>query len=245
MIATEYPDHNDSSLTKFHKAMRDLQPISVITYGDSWTYGSVAAGWYEAKVAGYDSTLIHGSWALKLKVKLADINPQVRFSNLGVGGWTSLKGDEAYEANIAPLHPDYLIMNFGINDWRTNVSLPDFREAMERIIQKASVSGCHVILWTSGPLSMQCGETYGWSAPLDDTELLYAFEDFVAELHRLAATHCLLLADAAQEIIDSWKAGTDISSWFFDSIHFKQEGHNMIYNSLCRTLRLDLLVETE
>lgn len=243
MMTSEDRGKHASSLIKFQTAMRELQPISVVTYGDSWTYGSVAEGWHEARDAGYDSALIHGSWALKLKAKLVDLNPQVQFYNLGAGGWTSLQGDEAYEANIAPLHPDYLILNFGINDWKNAVPLSYFSIAMERIIRQAYAIGCQVILWTSGPLSVQSAETYGWSAPWDDTKLLYTYEEFLAEIHRLAASYNLLLADAAQEIVDLWQAGTDISEWFFDSIHFKQEGHDIIYKSLCRILQLDLLGE--
>lgn len=221
--------------------VQEQRSMSVVTYGDSWTYGSVAEGWYEARDAGYDASLISGSWSMQLKSELMQLNPYVQFYNKGVGGMTSVQGSNNYAANVGSLSPDYLILNFGINDWRKGVTPAQFSAAMEAMIGQARSAGSEVILWTSGPLSIRSQETYGWARPVEDAEFAYDFSEYTAVLHDLAEEHDLLLADAAKDIEYEWQSGTDISGWFYDAIHFKQEGHDMILNSIKQTLRMDTL----
>jgi hypothetical protein len=62
------------------------------------------------------------------------------------------------------------------------------------------------------------------------------FARFNDTLRELAAERGLPLADAQRRIEAEWRAGTDISGWFYDSIHFLQIGHDRIFACICETL---------
>jgi lysophospholipase L1-like esterase len=228
----------DRRLVEFHERMEKKAPLTVVAFGDSWTYGSVADGWHEARDAGLGCESIHGSWAMQLKKILHERNPQVAFYNKGVGGWKSGQGLAAFEEKVMTHRPNLLLLNFGINDWKGNVVLSDYEMAMEGMIQKTLQAGCHCVLWISGPLSIQSDEHYGWHSPVNDSGFPHSYEEFTDVLHKLAAKYDLLIADAAKEIMTLWQSETDLSGWFHDAIHFKQDGHNLILKSMIKTLSL-------
>ncbi|TMV46877.1 SGNH/GDSL hydrolase family protein [Paenibacillus mesophilus] len=212
------------------------EPVTVVAYGDSWTYGSVAEGWYEAREARMDAELIHGSWVLQLRRHLQSLNPQAVVHNRGRGGWTSAQGLEAFEQNVAAQQPDLLVLNFGINDWKRPIPLSDYRANMERMLTRAEELGCACLLWTSGPLSTESGQTYGWASPVVDGAFPSSFDRFNDSLREFAAARALPLADAEREIEAEWRSGTDISGWFYDAIHFTQQGHDRIFGCIRRTI---------
>ncbi|MBP1990408.1 SGNH/GDSL hydrolase family protein [Paenibacillus eucommiae] len=228
----------DNRLSKLRESMIRNSAITIVAYGDSWTYGSCADGWIEAGEAGNNAGLIHGSWAQQLQRSLQKRNPNVQFYNRGMGGWESTQGLERFDTIVSPLKPDYLILNFGINDWKNNGSLEDYKIAMETMIARSTDMGCQIVLWTAGPLSTSMGESYGWNEPMIDTHYTHLYDDYLEKLRQLATIHKLLLADAAYEAVELWKAGEDLSLWFGDAIHFKQSGHDLIFNCIQKELGL-------
>ncbi|MCU6709685.1 SGNH/GDSL hydrolase family protein [Paenibacillus sp. J5C_2022] len=222
-------------IQRLRQDLREGNTVSIVAYGDSWTFGSVAEGWHEAR-ARLDATLIHGSWASQLGEELLQNNANLSFFNEGVRGRTALKGHDAFADMMDRCKPAYIVLNFGINDWKGDVSIADYTAAMERMIKQALAADCGVVLWTSGPLSTCTGRTYGWDQPVEDHAFPHRFEEFNAVLHSLAAQFDLPLADAAAGIEKLWEDGSDLSGWFFDAFHFKQEGHDFIYRSLSSLL---------
>lgn len=212
------------------------EPLTVVAYGDSWTYGSVADGWYEAKAAGANAELIHGSWVLQLRKHLQSVNSKAVVHNRGKGGWTSVQGWESFEPLVESLQPDLLLLNYGINDWKRPIPLHEYRTNMERMINRAKQLGCACLLWTSGPLSTASGQSYGWTKPVADEAFPASFDRFNDTLRELAAAHGLPLADAERDIEAEWRSGTDIAGWFYDAIHFTQQGHDRIFKCMVRTI---------
>ncbi|MBP1988851.1 SGNH/GDSL hydrolase family protein [Paenibacillus eucommiae] len=226
-----------AQLLKLKEAMSKQESFTIITYGDSWTFGSVAEGYYP-EMSISESEVIYGSWAEQLKRFLQKNNPNVDFRNQGVPGWQSVQGAEAFDERVLAFKPDCIILNFGINDWKNFAKLEQFQVMMEQMIMKSKQSGCMCLLWISGPLSISSGETYGWHSPIQDQDFPHAFSDFTETLYQLADKHKLLVADAQRDIIDLWESGTDLSGWFYDAIHFTQKGHDRIFESLKRTLSM-------
>lgn len=212
------------------------EPLTIVAYGDSWTYGSVAEGWYEAKAAGLDAELIHGSWVLQLRRYVQSVNPRAVVHNRGRGGWTSGQGVEAFGQKVGELAPDLLLLNFGINDWKRPIPLDEYRANMERLLDMTEALGSDCLLWTSGPLSTVSGETYGWSKPVEDESFPASFDRFNETIRELASARGLTLADAEREIEAVWRAGADISGWFYDAIHFTQPGHDLIFRCVRNAL---------
>ncbi|WP_379214126.1 SGNH/GDSL hydrolase family protein [Paenibacillus sp. GCM10012303] len=225
---------NDS--LNWRRKLTNGEPVTVVALGDSWTYGSVADGWYEARESGMNTDLIHGSWVMQLRRRLQQLNPQAVVVNSGKGGWTAPQALEAFDALVTAHQPDLLLLNYGINDWKRPIPLERYRADMERILDKAGELGSASVLWTSGPVSALSGETYGWHSPMKDDGFPEPFARFNDTLRELAAERGLPLADAERWIEAEWREGTDISSWFYDSIHFLQIGHDRIFACICETL---------
>lgn len=221
------------------KAKPKPKPFTVVAYGDSWTYGSVANGWHEAKEAGYDWELIHGSWFSQLRAWLMQMNPETIVYNQGMPGWKSYQGRDHFERWVRALEPDLLILNFGINDWTNKIPLSVYRTAMEQIILETKRIQCECVIWTSGPVAVASGESYGYGSPMQDSAFPHRFDEYNDTLRSLAAEHRVTLVDAERAIRNLWNNGTDISGWFYDSIHFMQQGHDTIFQRLRDGLSLD------
>lgn len=222
--------------TAWKRKLADGEPLTIVAYGDSWTYGSVAEGWYEAKAAGLDAEMIHGSWVLQLRRAMQSISPLIAVHNRGRGGWISGQGVEAFAGKVGSLRPDLVLLNFGINDWKRPIPLAEYRANMERLLDQIEESGSGCLLWTTGPVAAASGESYGWSKPVDDAAFPASFAQFNDTLRELAATRGIPLADAERAIEDEWRAGADISGWFYDAIHFTQEGHDRIFRCIRQTI---------
>lgn len=203
------------------------------------TYGSVANGWQEAKEAGYDWELIHGSWFSQLRRWLTQINPVTVVYNQGMPGWKSYQGRDHFERWVAALEPDLLIHNFAINDWTNKIPLFVYRSTMDQIMQDAKRIGCQCVVWTSGPVSAASGESYGYGSPMEDGSFPHRFEEYNDTLRSLAAEHRCILADAERAVRDLWENGTDLSGWFYDAMHLKQQGHDSVFQCLRDGLTLD------
>lgn len=208
------------------------QKLTVVAYGDSWTYGSVSEGWKESVEAGLNPALATGSWVSQFTRWLQQINPQHAVHNEGKPGWRSVQGRDHFTELVASHQPDVLILNFGINDWKGGVDLPTYRSAMEDMILQAKRIPCECILWTSGPVSTSSGEAYGWEHPVQDDHFQASFDQFNDTLRDLAAKHGLILADIEQKIIKEWRDGFALSKHFYDAIHFTQWGHDYIFGCM-------------
>lgn len=206
--------------------------MTLVAYGDSWTYGSVADGWHDARQNGFDRELIYGSWVNQLRRWLQTLQMKTRVYNQGHGGWTSLQGAEAFEDMVSVLHPDLLLLNFGINDWKLPVPMDDYVQAMDSMIYKAKAMSCRIILWTSGPISAQSEEHYGWDHPIDDSHVLYRFSEMNSALREMALKHRVEFVDAERAILRRWEQDAEPVSWFYDAIHFTQPGHDFIFSAM-------------
>lgn len=205
---------------------------TIVTYGDSWTYGSVADGWQASIEAGRNPSLVVGSWVSQLTRWLGHTHPQYAVCNQGKPGWSSVKGRECFDELVCSLKPDVLILNFGINDWRAGVVPSAYGSNIEEMILDVKRMNGDCILWTSGPVSAITGETYGWNDPLQDQHFPYHFDDYNHTLRQLAVKHGLILADIEQEIIKEWRNGLALSEHFYDAIHFSQWGHDYIFECM-------------
>jgi len=205
------------------------ESVSVVAYGDSWTYGSCADGWLEAKSIGGDAERIYGSWVLQMRRHLQEINAKVTVHNSGRGGWTSRQGVEGYGESVSPFNADMLILNFGINDWRHGVSLNEFRDNISQIVDRNGAAGAACLIWASGPVSARSGLDHGWHAPLDDRGFPNLFSDYNGILREVALAYKTHFVDVEQEILKVWKAGACAGDWFEDAFHFNQLGHNEMY----------------
>lgn len=206
------------SITAFQADMAAQNPITVVTYGDSWTYGLSTADF---------------PWAVRLGAHIQADNPNAAFANEGVAGWDSDQGLTGLSAVTAHA-PDYCILNFGINDWghtrgSNTRTVPQFTTAMSAMIDALESAGCRVVLWVSGPVRSTSGSDYGCGSAVNDSSYAYKFIDYADALKGLALDKNVPILDVRQAFIDHHDNVESICPWFWNDIHFNQLGHDFMY----------------
>lgn len=212
-------------LREFREDIAAGRGMTVVAYGDSWTYGLSTAT---------------DPWASQLGAKLQSMNPNATFVNEGVGGWDSREGLTGLAAVTAHA-PDYCILNFGINDWGHTLgsnarTVPQYTADMGAIIDSLAAAGCKTILWVSGPVRSTSGSDYGCGSAVDDSAHTYKFIDYVNALKSLALDKRTPLLDIRRAFIDHHENVESICPWFWDNIHFNQQGHDFMYQVFRRAL---------
>lgn len=215
------PPAPSDALADFHADMAAQNPITVVAYGDSWTYGVSTA---------------QLPWATKLGAHIRADNPNAAFVNEGMGGWDSSQG-LANLANVTAHAPDYCILNFGINDWghtrgSNSRTVAQYTAAMTAMVDALEAAGCKTILWVSGPVRSTSGSDYGCGSAVNDSSYEHKFIDYVTALKSVGASKGAPVIDVRQAFIDHHDNVASICPWFWNDIHFDQLGHDFMYAQL-------------
>lgn len=206
------------TIAAFQAEMAAKNAITVVTYGDSWTYGLSTADF---------------PWAVRLGEHIQSDNPNAVFANEGVAGWNSNEGLGGLSA-VTAHSPDYCILNFGINDWghsggANERTVTQYTDDMNQMIEDLAAVGCRVILWVSGPVKSTSGSDYGCGGAVDDSGYTHKFIEYVNALKGLAGENNVPIIDIRQAFIDHHDTVESICSWFWNAIHFNQQGHDFMY----------------
>jgi len=236
-----------TSESDFLKDVKLKNPLTMVGYGDSWMAGAAATGFI-----GTDRNLIP-SFINQFRDYLLTINPNITFINTGGSGYSSADGLTNFQIKVLDFTPDYLILNFGINDWDgknevNRVLVPDFITNMQNMIDQAILNDIKVILYTSGVVSLAT-KTYNYVderagtavkySPIPEDGLTYKFKDYLTAVRNLATQNNLMLIDSFDRMDKACDAGMDIGNWFYDAIHLLQPGHNFIGQSFINSLKIE------
>lgn len=163
--------------------------------------------------------------------------PGVQFSNRGIGAQTSAQVLLRYEAHVAPLQPDILILQVGINDLKTIPLFPERREQISAdcqanitaIVTKARADGAVVVLSTvfpAGDVPLQ--RRPFWSAAIDATIVeVNAFLQTLTDDNILVFDSYSLLAD---------DEGSLSSDYARDELHLNSAGYERLNEELSQWL---------
>lgn len=121
----------------------------------------------------------------------------VALLNRGIGAQTCAQAAGRFDAHIAPLRPDALVLQVGVNDLKTIPLFPDQSQAIaadsaaciRQIVERASAAGSAVVLTTIFPVG---------AAPLErrlfwSDDIAQAITDVNAELRGLASDRVVVL----------------------------------------------------
>lgn len=168
-----------------------------------------------------------------------DMPGDVLFINRGIGGQTTTQVAGRFARHVAPLRPDTLIVQAGINDLRT---IPIFRENRETIIRNCKANletivtlgleaGVRQVILTTvflpGPLPLQRRLLWG-------EEVTVAVNEVNAHLQSLASNRVVVF-DAAR-ILSEGGAGT-LARYSRDSLHLNTDGYAALNRELAPMLR--------
>ncbi len=160
------------------------------------------------------------------------------FVNRGIGGQTTAQVLGRFSAHIAPLQPQVIVLQVGVNDLRTIPIFPDTRAEIiancitniQAILQQANELGSTVILTTIFPVTDPSLErsVFYWS---DDIAL--AIKEVNAVLRPLASDHVILL-DVDPILLDA--NGHPRADYMEDTLHLTVAGYAALNQRLAQIL---------
>jgi len=159
------------------------------------------------------------------------------FINRGVNGHTAVQSNQRYRLHVAPLQPDIVIVQVGVNDLRSIPALAtnkeqiiaNCQESIQQIVTQARQSGATVILTTIFPLQTPSWEErFYWS---DD--VLGAVETVNAFILSLESEHVLVL-DTFQLLAN--EQGLLSDKFAEDYMHVNESGYQILNQALLQTL---------
>ena len=220
-------------------------PIRIVALGDSTT----EAGWEGNAASVYTERL-----EIALEVRGVD----VEMINAGISNTTSGQAVERLDTDVRRFEPDYVIIQFGINDsWidayqgktEPRMAIEEYAAALTTIITTLRADGAKPILMTANP--MRWSEFYG--DELKDPALGFDFDD-PRGINRLLDVYSERVREIAREenvplvdVSERFEAydrvpGQSISEILLpnDDIHPNDAGHALIAEWLTEVLMADL-----
>jgi lysophospholipase L1-like esterase len=219
--------------------------IRIVALGDSTT----EAGWEGNAKSVYPE---------RLEAMLEARGIEIEMINAGISNTTSRQAVERLDSDVRRFDPDYVIIQFGINDsWidasqgRTEprLTLDEYADHLKHIVATLRADGAKPILMTPNP--MRWSELYG--DELKDPALGFDFDD-PRGINRLLDVYAQRVRDVAQQLnvplVDVSKRfeaydrvqGQSISDILLpnDDIHPNDAGHALIAEWLTQVLISEL-----
>jgi lysophospholipase L1-like esterase len=169
---------------------------------------------------------------------LAPDLPQFTFVNRGIGSQTTAQVLGRFDQDIAPLQPDYLVVQVGINDLKTLPLFPEQAEAIvqntkdntAQIVQRSLAAGVdQVILTTIFPIgAVPLERQLVWS---DD--VAEAVEEVNAFLATLEGDRVTVIPTAP---ILAGENGMVQETYSRDTLHLNHEGYAALNKALVKAL---------
>ncbi len=125
-------------------------PVTIAVLGDSVTQGCFECSFNPA-VGYFGPCEYENSYGAKLVAFLHLLYPtaQINLINAGVGGDSAPGGLGRFDRDVAPYHPDLVIVGFALNDsGRGPDGLADYQTALDGIFDKVAALGAECILLT-------------------------------------------------------------------------------------------------
>jgi len=224
---------------------RGKAAIRIVALGDSTT---------EAEWEGNAESV----YPERLEAMLEARGIEVEMINAGIGNTTSRQAVERLDSDVRRFNPDYVIIQFGINDsWidaslgRTEprLTLDEYAGYLKTIVATMRADGAKPILMTANP--MRWSELYG--DELKDPALGFDFDD-PRGINRLLDDYSERVREIAREenvplvdVSERFEAydripGQSISDILLpnDAIHPNDAGHALIAEWLTEVLMADL-----
>jgi lysophospholipase L1-like esterase len=162
---------------------------------------------------------------------------QFEFINRGIGSQTSEQVVLRFDHHVAPLRPQILVVQVGINDLKTIPLFPGRREAIvaccqenvRQIVRRATDLGATVILTTIFPLAeVPLERRLFWS-----DEVALAIDELNGYVHALAGENVVVL-DAFAILADD--KGLVQTAYSRDLLHLNATGYEALNVVLARVL---------
>lgn len=195
---------SQSLLAPFTQRLAQGETVVITGLGDSLTYGwMVKSGFYERFV-------------LLLKSRFP--RSIIRSFNEGIPGDTAA-GGSGRAPDIVSLHPDVVIVQFGLNDMAHGIRVEAFGHALASIIRQLRRTGALPVLVTSTPLPRHKGRAV--------SEIFYERIEYLCREMRVPGARLDLYWREHADPEESWTALVHP-----DNVHPSDEGHALMAEGL-------------
>lgn len=219
-------EENISKTKAVLSRMQQKQPVRIVCYGDSITYGYTIGSGMQ----------VPNPYPKVLQQNLRDLyqNDSITVINAGHSGWQT---DEALNgiSEVINHAPDLCIFSFGINDAKgsvaggTPLTLQQYRENTETIIQTLLAANIVPVVMTPTPISIHSNAT--------DYQTGQTVQKQVMILEQLCKQYGLCLVDAYKEIQSFFNGNwVDLLTFSSDGIHFAPEGYRYLAHIILKDL---------
>ena len=133
-------------ISKKNKDIYGAKPVTIAFLGDSITQGCFECYFDENGV----QTVFDAKSAYPARIKeiLNTLYPsaQINIINSGISGDNAVNGNNRFERDIAPFHPDMVVVSFGLNDSCQGVeNVEKYVSALKNIFEKVKNIGAECI----------------------------------------------------------------------------------------------------
>lgn len=173
---------------------------------------------------------VHRGWVARLSQSIEELSPESTVINASVNGCTTRQALERMSYDVISNHPDYVIVQFGLNDanqWNENddiggfyprVSIDAYEANLAEICDRAVLNGCFVMLMTCHiPSIRKSGPEY-----CDDVR---AYNERV---RLVGAEKGVTLIDIAHAQVESITQD--------DGVHLNDVGHQVYFETVASRL---------
>jgi len=143
---------NQARLAKVMNKAKNGEDITYVSIGGSVTEGAYASDYKTKSYAG----LTH-AW---LKKTFPQSN--VKFVNAGIGGTSSLYGVHRVQEDVLSYDPDFVIIEFGVNDTTNNIQYEAYASLLRRVMEHKSQPAV-LLLFVMGDSG---GNQQSWQQPI-------------------------------------------------------------------------------
>jgi lysophospholipase L1-like esterase len=205
-FAQTMPGSPELSLKRFHERALGREPLNVVFFGGSLTWG--------ANASDPQTTSYRGLMTQWLREKYP--STPITFYDAAIGGTGSQLGMFRLERDVLSRKPDLVFLDFTVNDWAEGTD-PQSLGSYERILRQLLANNAMVM-----PIFMMFrGHAEKPDAPLPPRHQSHL---------KLAEAYNLPSANTVPYVLEKIRAGADIKTlWPWDTAHPDDPGYRLFF----------------
>jgi lysophospholipase L1-like esterase len=199
----------EQSIKRFHEKASRGEPVSVVFFGGSLTWGANAS---DPLTTSYRGLMM--DWLRKKYPKTP-----ITFHDAAIGGTGSMLGIFRTERDVLPHKPDLVFLDFTVNDGADEIE-PKTLASYEHLVRQLLENDTMVM-----PVLMM----FRWHAEKLDAPLPPRHEAHL----KLGETYRIPVANTVPYVREKVKEGTDIKTiWPFDGAHPDDIGYRFFFETV-------------
>ncbi|MBL7058468.1 hypothetical protein ISS03_03960 [Patescibacteria group bacterium] len=198
--------------------------MNICIFGDSITYGA------------FDEE--KGGWAIRLRLYLEKINPDIELHNLGISGENSNDLLKRFNNEVKVREPDLILIAIGINDSqylieedRHSVLIDEFNKNIETLINEASKFTSRIIFIGLTPVDEDKTNPIPWNTnKIYNNSYIKLYDQKIRKVCEEAKLEYI-------NIYDEFIKHKNYTELLPDGLHPNSQGHQLLFKVVKNNLK--------